>query len=286
MASPRQLPPASATRRLFLLLTLALLLVNGSAVNAQDNVNGANLNINSTNPSTTRTPAGTTGGSTNINQNGNNNQRASGPSTAESPSPAEEARRNKLADSYWYFTIVTMMFVLLLLPFGYTIVRAIRFSRATFNSPLGLPEGSLRAILAYTLLAYLGFYILASVLSISDVRPPDFLLGIIATVIGFYFGSRTGEERAAGSASSRNGAVEGKVVGAAEGSAVGASVRLSQAGAVKFTQIADAGGKYKFDNVPPGDYDIQASTATATSDPAKVKVTAGATQTVPDLKLK
>ena len=68
--------------------------------------------------------------------------------------------------------------------------------------------------------------------------------------------------------------------------AVGASVELSRTGGTKFTQTADINGKYKFGNLSIGDYDIQASLAgNAPSDPAKVKVTAGAAQTI-NLKLK
>jgi hypothetical protein len=174
------------------------------------------------------------------------------------------------------------MFGLVLIPFAWTIVRAIRFSKSTFNSPLGLPEGSLRAMLAFTLVAFLGFYVLASILSMSELKPPDFLLGIVATVIGFYFGSRTGE----GGAAARNGSVEGSVVDKNGSPATGASVALSQSGVKKFTRTADVNGKYRFDSVPLGNYEIQASLSGHNpSDSKKVTVTAGDPQTV-DLQLK
>jgi hypothetical protein len=68
--------------------------------------------------------------------------------------------------------------------------------------------------------------------------------------------------------------------------AAGASVELSQSGIKKFTQNADTNGKYRFENVPVGNYDIQASlTGQTPSDPAKVSVSAGTTQTA-NLKLK
>src|SRR5206468_4118593 len=102
-------------------------------------------------------------------------------------------RKDNLAKAWWFVILVTLMFGALLFPFAMTITRAIRFSPSTFRSPLGLPEGSLRAMLAYTLVVFLGFYIYASILSFSDFPPPQFLIGIVATVIGFYFGSRTGE---------------------------------------------------------------------------------------------
>jgi len=161
------------------------------------------------------------------------------------------------------------------------LMRVIRFSKFSFNNPLGLPDGSLRAVLAFLLVSFLGFYVFASVLNGTEFRIPDSLLGIVATVIGFYFGSRTAEGRVAST-----GSVEGVVLSNAGSPAAGATIDLSQSGNKKFTQTADLSGKFRFDNVPTGDYDIQASLAGQTpSDPAKVKVTAGGTQTV-NLKLK
>ena len=119
------------------------------------------------------------------------------------------------------------MFAIVLIPFAWTIMRAIHFSKSTFNSPLGLPEGSLRAMLAYILVTFLGFYVLATILSISEVKPPDFLLGIVATVIGFYFGSRSSETKTAGTA---EGSVEGSVVDNTGAAARGATVNLSRSG--------------------------------------------------------
>ena len=163
-------------------------------------------------------------------------------------------------------------------------MRAIRFAKPTYNSPLGLPEGSLRAMLAFMLVSFLGFYVLASILSISDIKPPDFLLGIVATVIGFYFGSRSAEEKAG--AATRPGSVEATVVDKNGSPAAGAIVEVSQSGVKKLTQSADLNGKCRFDSVPVGNYDVQASlTGHIPSDPAKVNVTAGAAQTA-NLKLK
>ena len=176
------------------------------------------------------------------------------------------------------------MFGFVLLPFAWTIMRAIRFSKHTFSSPLGLPEGSLRAMLAFMLVAYLGFYVLVSILSLSELKPPDFLLGIVATVIGFYFGSRQGEEKSGGAAAT-TGSVDGKVEDATGAPAVGATVEVSQPSGRKLTAIADAKGQYKLDKVPMGDYDIEASLTGHTSGPQKVTVKAGAPQTV-NLKLK
>jgi hypothetical protein len=139
-------------------------------------------------------------------------------------------------------------------------------------------------MLAFMLVAFLGFYVYASILSLSDFRLPDSLLGIIATVVGFYFGSRASEEK--GAASVQTGIVEGTVVDNAGSPAGGATVELSRTGTKPLTKKADASGEFKFDDVSIGDYQIQASlTNHNPSDPTPVKVTAGATQTV-NLKLK
>ena len=200
------------------------------------------------------------------------------------PSPADI--RAKLLESNWYPLVVSLLFGVLLLGFAGTIARVILRSKSSFRSPFGLPEGSLRAMLAFLLVAFLGFYVYASVLSLSDFKLPDALLGIIATVIGFYFGSRSVESAAAGARSEQTGSVDGSVLDNSGSPAGGATVDLSQAGVKKFTQPVDLSGKFKFDNVPIGEYDIQASKSGHTpSDSAKVKVTAGRTQTV-NLKLK
>jgi hypothetical protein len=139
-------------------------------------------------------------------------------------------------------------------------------------------------MLAFMLVAYLGLYVFAGVLNVdSNFKPPEFLIGIVATVIGFYFGSRTGEDK--GTATSRTGTVQGEVRDNSGAPAAEANVELSQSDGKKLTQKTDAKGKYKFDNVPAGDYDIQASLQDHASGPTKVKVTAGAPLTV-DLKLK
>lgn len=286
MATPNRLLRISSIGKLFIVVTIALLLLSGYDARAQDNTNG------NTNANTTSTA------DTNVNSSENTNtpqaSRASGSSTNRSAAPTPEptpdtrveARRDYLSNSYWFPVIISLMFGLVLIPFAWTIMRAIRFSKHTFSSPLGLPEGSLRAMLAFMLVAFLGFYVLVSILSLSELKPPDFLLGIVATVIGFYFGSRSGEEKSGGATAAPSGSVAGTVVDNAGAPAGGATVELSQPGGKKFTDATDAKGEYKFDKVPVGDYDIQASlTGHTPSDPAKVKVKSGANQAV-DLKLK
>lgn len=106
--------------------------------------------------------------------------------------------------------------------------------------------------------AFLGFYVYASMLNLSEFRLPYSLLGIIATVIGFYFGSRPAE--VAGTATTgRPGNVGGTVIDNNNSPALGASIVLSQGTSKRFTQTPDLNGKFDFDNVPIGNYDVQAS---------------------------
>jgi len=105
-----------------------------------------------------------------------------------------EVRRNNIANWTEYRWLVIIVFSLSLGAFVFTMVKGILRSKSTFRTPTGLPVGTFRAILAYTLVLLLGFYVLTSLLVVALVPPPDFLLGIVATVVGFYFGSRTGDE--------------------------------------------------------------------------------------------
>ena len=204
------------------------------------------------------------------------------PSPTASPSPDARA---KLLDTTWYPLVISLLFGALVIGFAGTIARVILRSKSSFRSPLGLPEGSLRAMLAFMLVAFLGFYVYAHALG-SNFELPQALLGIIATVLGFYFGSRAVEGAGAGAKPDQVGIVDGSVLDNSGAPAGGATVDLSQAGAKKFTKTADTSGKFKFDNVPIGDYEIQASKSGHNpSDSAKVKVTTGKPQTV-TLKLK
>ncbi|HEV3469615.1 MAG TPA: carboxypeptidase-like regulatory domain-containing protein [Pyrinomonadaceae bacterium] len=291
MTHSLRLPRLLSAPKVLSLLAASLLLITALAVSAQENANNANANnanLNANRNANTGANANTNTnanlpGNTNANANGNANQGAGTPTPSPTPDSAVEARRDKLVVSSWYYLLVSLIFAIVLLPFSYTIYRAIRYSSATYG-PLGLPEGSLRAMIAYTLLVFLGFYILASVLSLSDFRPPDFLLGIVATVIGFYFGSRTGEAKA--EAAARAGVVEGTVTEAAGTPASGATVELAATDGKKYTGKTDNKGKYRIEKVPAGDYEIQATlTGQNPSDRKKVTVKAGESQTV-DLQLK
>jgi hypothetical protein len=286
-----RIAPVHSACKLSVLLALALLFAAACVVNAQDNTNNTNNsntgNINANNRNN-NAAGNTNNGNGNTNSNNSNNNSARGdasPTPSPTPNAEQMSRQDTISKSYWYPLVVTLIFGAVVLWFASTIVRAIRFSRSTFNSPLGLPEGSLRAMLAFMLVAFLGFYVYAGVLSMSpDFKPPDFLLGIVATVIGFYFGSRTGEDK--GTTTSRTGTVSGAVRDKTGAVTPEASVELSQQDGKKLTQKADAKGAYKFDNVPAGDYDVQAALPPhAPSDPMKVKVAAGATLKA-DLTLK
>lgn len=349
------------------------------------NVGGTDAAIKSTdipNGNITITPPANLTGSQRVQLFGPNNQllgetqlqypgQTSAAATS-TPGPIE-IRQNSLSQSWWYRVSVLVLFALLLVVFGFTIYRVIRFSKSSFRNAGGFPVGSFRAILAFTLVAYLGFYILASVLSITDFPLPDSLLGIVATVIGFYFGSRSTEEGSAeagpagvvrglvnagpnpargasvkfkrddgtepyirvtdvegrfapvnakpgkytvraevtglppgevaitvseGSdqeivipikttqtpAPPTTGTVQGTVTKADNTTAQGASVVLSQGNTTQ-QKTTDANGKYKFENVAVGDYNILASLADVSSDSKNITVTAGAAQTV-DLQLK
>lgn len=77
------------------------------------------------------------------------------------------------------------------------------------NQPLGLPEGSVRAIITILIVsAYLiisGLVIYAKIYHNSFIEIPDYFTGIFGIVIGYYFGSRTKEaNNSAGSLDTTN----------------------------------------------------------------------------------
>lgn len=171
----------------------------------------------------------------------------------------EDLRRERLAESIWYYVLVTGMFFAVLVPFVVAIYRGTSGSASTNNRPLGLPVGSFRSILAYSLVAYLGFYILTSILSVSYFAPPEFLLGIVATVIGFYFGSRSTEE---GGADQKTGTVRG-IVRQVANPARGALVKFKRSddGTEPYSRLTDVDGRFELRGAKPGAYKISASLA-------------------------
>ncbi|HEX8069477.1 MAG TPA: carboxypeptidase-like regulatory domain-containing protein [Pyrinomonadaceae bacterium] len=173
--------------------------------------------------------------------------------------------------------LIGIAFLIVLGTFVYTIARSILRSRATFRSPLGLPVGSFRAIIAYTLVAFLGFYVLKSVLNNNaDLKLPEALLGIVATVIGFYFGTRSNE---GGSADADSGIVRGVV--RKDGSpAVGAEVKFKLAdGKVPYTRITDVDGRFVLEGAKSGKYEVSA-TAAGASAKQDITVTEGSDQEI------
>ena len=190
-------------------------------------------------------------------------QYAGAATSTPTPTPDRiENRRDALMNSYWYYAIVSLLFAALVIPFGITIARVIRFSRSSFRNPLGFPVGSFRAILAYTLVAYLGFYILTSVLSVAPFEPPEFLLGIVATVVGFYFGSRTGEE---GTTDPSAGIVRG-VVRVGTTPARGALVKFKRDdGTEPYTRITDVEGHFVLQGAKAGKYKVSATVNSSTA---------------------
>ena len=179
--------------------------------------------------------------------------------------------------STWYRGVMAILFAALLLPFSYTLVRVIRFSRSSFRNPLGFPVGSFRAILAYTLVAYLGFYILTSILTASSFEPPDSLLGIVATVVGFYFGTRSTEEGIPGD----SGIVRG-IVRLGTNPARGATVKFKREdGTEPYIRITDVDGHFVVIGVKPGKYKVRAeTTGSLPSDAVDVTVTEGSDQEI------
>jgi hypothetical protein len=201
------------------------------------------------------------------------------PNPSPSPTPDRaEARRDKLADSPAFYISNGLMFVLMLGVFIYVIARGILRSRATFRNLLGLPVGSFRAIIAFTLVGYLGFYILTGILSISAFAPPDFLLGIVATVVGFYFGSRGGEE---GAVDERAGIVRG-IVRQDTKPVSGALVKFKRDdGTEPYSRLTDVDGRFVLQGVKPGKYTVSATvTGSTASAPLELTITEGSDREV------
>lgn len=180
--------------------------------------------------------------------------------------------------SWWYRGVMALLFAALLLPFSLTLVRVIRFSRSSFRNPLGFPVGSFRAMLAYTLVAYLGFYILTSILTVSAFPPPDSLLGIVATVVGFYFGTRSTEETTDPGVS---GIVRG-IVRLGTNPARGATVKFKREdGTEPYIRITDVDGHFVVVGVKAGKYKVRAEiTGSLPSDPVDVTVSEGSDQEI------
>jgi hypothetical protein len=191
-------------------------------------------------------------------------------------SAADRESLNRLTQQEWFPALVGVMFLLVVGPFVFAIVMSVYRGRSEINPdnrPLGLPVGSFRSILAYSLVAYLGFYVLTSVMSGTLFNPPEFLLGIVATVIGFYFGSRSEEaadrEVTAG--------VRGQVThsGAPARGAIVSFTRTAD-GTVRYSRITDVDGRFELSGATPGKYTVRATaTGASPSAPQDLNLTAG-----------
>src|SRR5204863_5647739 len=107
---------------------------------------------------------------------------------------------------------------------------------------------------------------LTSILSVSQFLPPDFLLGIVATVVGFYFGSRSGDE---GEKPTTTAAVRGSVrQGAA--TVAGATIKFKREadGTEPYSRISNMDGRFEMTGIKAGKYAVQASTAAGATSPA------------------
>lgn len=214
-----------------------------------------------------------------------------------SPPDASDPRggfRAVVANSWWYYALVTLLFGATVLPIAWAMVASV-WRGVTGSSqpelPLGLPVGTVRSFLAYTLVVYLGFYILASVLSLSDFAPPQFLTGVVATVIGFYFGSRSDSAPATPpnppSTAAGTAVVQGLVKNAAGSGVPNAMVVLARAAdpaSVVAMGQADIAGAYRLEKVAAGDYSIQATLNGRASASTTLTVAEAETKTV-DLTL-
>ena len=265
--------------------------IDGSAIDAtfvsqlRVNVGGTDAAIKSTdipNGNITITPPGNLTGSQRVQLFGANNQslgetQLQYPAAASSTPGPIEIRQNSLSQSWWYRIAVLVLFALLLVVFGYTIYRVIRFSRSSFRNAAGFPVGSFRAILAFTLVAYLGFYILASILSITSFPIPDSLLGIVATVIGFYFGSRSTEE---GAEAGPAGVVRG-LVNAGTNPARGALVKFKRDdGTEPYIRVTDVEGRFAPVNAKPGKYTVRAEVTGLPPGEVTITVSDGSDQEI------
>ena len=198
--------------------------------------------------------------------------------TSNATPPPIEVRQNSLSQSWWYRVAVIVFFLLVVGIFVFTLARVINFSRSSFRNPLGFPVGSFRAMLAFTLVAFLGFYIFASVLSISNFPPPESLLGIVATVIGFYFGSRTSEEGATDPGVA--GIVRG-MVNAGKEPAAGAIVRFRREdGSEPYMRVTDMVGRFTPVNAKPGKYTVHAELTGLKAAEVTITVAEGSDQEI------
>lgn len=188
-------------------------------------------------------------------------------------------RTNYVISQWWYNVLVSIVFLLVTIPFVFIIARSIKYSGSTYRSALGMPDGSIRAIIALILVVLVALYVLAGVLTATMIKPPEYLIGIVATVIGFYFGSRS---EGAGESNSRgNGGVKGKVVDAAGKPVSGALVKLTRGEKFELAVPTNLTGDYEIKGAWPGAVSLQAVLdGQIPSESKAVTITGGKTEEV------
>jgi hypothetical protein len=71
--------------------------------------------------------------------------------------------------------------------------------RSKMKEPLGMPKGTVRAIITilvvFSYLIFVGFSLFATVYMKATFEIPTYLTGILGVVIGYYFGSRGKEDK-------------------------------------------------------------------------------------------
>lgn len=88
--------------------------------------------------------------------------------------------------TYWLIVFVAAVFIVLW-SLSIYLIRKDKLSAHDWSlRSLGLPQGSVRAMIAFMLIAML---IYIGINNIILVDLPDWLVGIMGTVIGFYFGT-------------------------------------------------------------------------------------------------
>lgn len=111
------------------------------------------------------------------------------------------------ANLYWIIGTIIFLLVVIVgfLLYMYTLQK--RFFEACmaddhlalfFQSPAGLPAGTVRSVLALIIVTISLYFITLAVFGVTEGRSPEMLTGILGAVIGFYFGGRSasrGEEK-------------------------------------------------------------------------------------------
>jgi hypothetical protein len=114
------------------------------------------------------------------------------------PVPAEAAQEDAVGQS-WLFGTVIVLFAIIGMFVGYMFYLQKKFLEACRKSeqlntfllaPVGLPSGSVRAVVALIVVCF-ALYLITIAAFKPGVRFPEALAAILSSIIGFYYGSRT-----------------------------------------------------------------------------------------------